>query len=37
MQGMALDIAVDPNVLSYPVLVIMKEQGAIVGRDGAYP
>ena len=34
---MVLGTAVDSNVLSYPMLVIMKEQGAIVGRGGAYP
>ena len=34
---MALGTAVDSNVLLYPVLVFMKEQGAVVGRGGAYP
>ena len=34
---MVLGIAVDLSVLSYPVLIIMKEQGAVVGRGGAYP
>ena len=34
---MALDTAVDSNVLSYPVLVFMKDQGAVVGRGGARP
>jgi len=34
---MALDTAVDSNVLSYPMLVFMKEQGAVVGRGGACP
>ena len=34
---MVLGIAVDLSVLSYPVLVIMKEQGADVGRGGACP
>ena len=34
---MALGTAVDSNVLSYPVLVFMKEQGAVVGRGGASP
>ena len=29
---MVLGTVVDSNVLSYPVLVIMKEQGAIVGE-----
>ena len=37
MQGMVLNTAVDSNVLSYPVPIIMKEQGAVVGRDGASP
>ena len=37
MQGMALGTAVDSNVLSYPVLVFMKEQGVAVGRGGASP
>ena len=34
---MVLGTAVDSNVLSYPVLVIMKEQGEVVGRGGACP
>ena len=34
---MALGTAVDSNVLSYPVLVFMKEQGVAVGRGGASP
>ena len=34
---MVLGTVVDSNVLSYPVLVIMKEQGAVVGRGGANP
>ena len=34
---MALDIVVDSNVLSYPVLVFMKDQDAVVGRGGASP
>ena len=29
--------AIDLSVLSYPVLIIMKEQGAVVGRGGASP
>ena len=37
MQGMVLGTVVDSNVLSYPVLVIMKEQDAVVGRGGASP
>jgi hypothetical protein len=37
MQGMALGIAVDSNVLSYLVLVFMKEQGVAIGRGGATP
>ena len=32
MQGMALDTAIDSNVLSYLVLIFMTEQGAVVGR-----
>ena len=34
---MVLGTAVDLNVLSYLMLVIMKEQGAVVGRGGASP
>ena len=34
---MALGTMVDLNVLSYPVLVIMKEQGEVVGQGGASP
>ena len=34
---MALDIMVDSNVLSDPVLVFMKDQGTVVGRGGASP
>jgi len=34
---MVLGTAVDLSVLSYPVPVIMKEQGAVTGRDRAYP
>ena len=34
---MALDTAVDSNVLSYLVLVFMKDQGAVVERGGASP
>ena len=37
MQGVVLGTTVDSNVLSYPVLVIMKEQGAVIGRGGASP
>ena len=37
MQGMVLDTAVDSNVLSYLVLVFMKDQGAVVERGGASP
>ena len=29
---MVLGTAVDSNVLSYPVLIIMKDQGAVVGE-----
>ena len=34
---MVLGMAVDSNVLSYPVLVSMKVQGAVIGRGGANP
>ena len=34
---MVLGTAVDSNLLSYLMLVIMKEQGAVVGRGGASP
>ena len=34
---MVLGTAVDSSVLSYPMLIIMKEQGAVVGRGGASP
>ena len=34
---MVLGTTVDSNVLSYLVPVIMKEQGAVVGRGGASP
>ena len=34
---MFLNTAVDSNVLSYPMLVNMKEQGAVVGRGGVSP
>ena len=34
---MVLGTAVDSNVLSYPVLIIIKEQGAVVGLGGACP
>ena len=34
---MVLGTTVDSNVLSYPVLVIMKEQGAVIGRGRASP
>ena len=33
-QGMVLDAAVDLNVLSYPVPIIMRERGEVVRRDG---
>jgi len=29
VQGMASNAAVDPNVLSYPAIVIMRVQGAV--------
>ena len=32
---MVLDAAVDPNVLSYPVPIIMRERGVVVRRGGA--
>ena len=32
---MALDTTVDSNVLSYPVLVIMKEHSAVIERGRA--
>ena len=34
---MVLGTMVDSNVLSYPMPVIMKEQGTVVGRDRACP
>ena len=34
---MALGTTVDSNVLSYLVLIIMKEQGTVVGRGEACP
>ena len=34
---MVFGTAVDSNVLSYPVLIIMKEQGAVIERGGASP
>ena len=34
---MALDTTVDSNILSYPVLIFMKDQGAVVGQGGARP
>ena len=30
-QGMVLGAAFDPNVKSYPVLILMKAQGVLVG------
>jgi len=35
MQGMVPDAAVDPNILSYPVPIIMMEQGVVVRQSGA--
>ena len=32
---MVLDVAVDPNILSYPVPIIMRERGAVVRQGGA--
>ena len=32
---MALGTTVDSNVLSYPLLILMKEQGKVIGRGGA--
>ena len=34
---MVLSTAVDSNVLLYPMLIIMKEQGAVIERGEAYP
>ena len=34
---MVLGTVVDSNVLSYPVPIIMKEQGAVVGRGEGIP
>ena len=34
---MVLDTVVDLSVMSYPMLIIMKEQGAVVGRGRASP
>jgi len=34
---MVLGTAVDSNVLSYLVLIIMKEQGVVIGRGRACP
>ena len=34
---MVLGTAVDSNVMSYPVLVIMKEQGIVIERGEACP
>ena len=34
---MVLGTTVDLSILSYPVLVIMKEQGADVGQGGVCP
>jgi len=34
---MVLGTVVDSNVLLYPVLVFMKDQGAVVGKGGASP
>ena len=32
-QGMVLEAVVDPNVLSCPVPIIMREQGEVVRQD----
>ena len=32
-QGIVLEAVVDPNVLSYPVPIIMRERGEVVRRD----
>ena len=32
---MVLDAVVDPNVMSYPVPIIMRERGAVVRQGGA--
>ena len=34
---MVLGAAFDLNVMSYPVLIIMKAQGVLAGRGGAGP
>ena len=34
---MVLGTTVDLSVLSYLLLVIMKEEGAVIGRGGACP
>ena len=36
-QGMVLEATVDPNVLSYPVSIIMREQGEVVRQDKTSP
>ena len=36
-QGMVLEAAVDPNVLSYPVPIIMRECGEVVRQDETSP
>jgi len=36
-QGIVLGAAFDPNVKSYPVLILMMEQGVFVGRGGVCP
>ena len=36
-QGMVLGVVFDSNVISYPVLILMKEQGVLVGRGGVCP
>ena len=36
-QGMVLDATVDPNILSYPMPIIMRERGAVVRRGRASP
>ena len=37
VQGMVLEAAVDLNVLSYPIPIIMREQGEVVRQDETSP
>ena len=36
-QGMVLEAAVDPNVLSYPTPIIVRERGEVVRQDETSP